>query len=193
MYGKWAGKSVGLVVDHPWPELSRSFDMIQAKEDRYIRDLLTRCRAAHDKPPKGMPNPGNRLIIYIATHWPEMQSNILELLNKLVSEGVTGHDSLLSAVKTSVKSTDGKLMQKQMQFASFVMHDYDTRGTEALSISVGFDETEVIGKARDAIVSEFGLEDIQVLTNDEAHEADTTSLRETAVPGKPQFFYYNGN
>jgi hypothetical protein len=99
MYSKYMGTDVGMVIDQRWPEPSRELDVIQQKQDKYIRDLLSNCRTAQDKA-KSKGKEMKRLIIYIASAWPEMQTNVLELLGKLVSDGITEQKALLAAVKS---------------------------------------------------------------------------------------------
>jgi hypothetical protein len=78
-----------------------------------------------------------------------------------------------------------------MKFASFIMNDYRIRGVEAFEVNVGFDEYDIVATTRDAIIREFELDDLRIMRNNEVHEADPTKIREAAVPGKPQFYFYN--
>jgi leucyl-tRNA synthetase len=43
-YGTYMGAEVGMVIDQPWPQPNREHDIIQGKQDKYIRDLLSNCR-----------------------------------------------------------------------------------------------------------------------------------------------------
>lgn len=64
-----------MVIDQSWPAESRATDLIQAKQDHYIRDILKNTRNALDKARgKGKKETVelNRLVIYIAEGWPAM-------------------------------------------------------------------------------------------------------------------------
>jgi hypothetical protein len=72
-----------------------------------------------------------------------------------------------------------------------MMGDYKARGAEAFNMNVGFDEYEAVSMTRDYIIREFELDDLQILRNEETSDADTTQIRLAAVPGKPQYYFYN--
>lgn len=64
-----------MVIDAAWPVESRAPDLIQEKQDRYMRELLKNTRNALDKARgkgKKVAVALSRLVIYIADTWPAM-------------------------------------------------------------------------------------------------------------------------
>lgn len=58
-------------------------------------------------------------------------------------------------------------------------------------MNVGFDEAEIVAQTREYLAREFELEDLAILRNNERHEADKSSIHASALPGKPQFYFYS--
>ena len=76
-----------------------------------------------------------------------------------------------------------------MQFASFTVNDYKERGLEAFELKVPFDEGVLLTHITPYLLQELSLEEVKIENKHEGE--DNKQLRDLALPGRPQFYFYD--
>lgn len=190
---KKGDEQVSTIVNEPFPQPSAEIDLILHRKHTYLKKTLHEARLALDRSrgkKKTLPVP-TKLAIYIADSFPTMHIHVLDLLTSLVSvHGAADAKLLLAKLKES-DTIAPKDKQKCLQFASFVVKDLQARGNEALEQSSAFNEHELLSQIQDYMREQLNLQQIDILPNHTAHPSDASPVREGALPGSPQFFFYN--
>jgi leucyl-tRNA synthetase len=181
------GQVQSTVVTQRFPVPSAAVDPILRRKHIYLKRALHAARIALSR--GKMKTVPTKLVIYVAESFPPLQAHILDLLHGIIAEHNSTDSKLLLAKLKENDSISPKDKQKCLQFASFVVKDLRDRGIEALDRVSAFSELELLSQAHGYIRQTLKLEEITLLESHTASPADPTGIRESALPGYPQFFF----
>lgn len=176
-----------LIVAEAFPTLSAPVSPNMTRQIDYIRSVLKIARLTIEKSAKKAKKSPKKVIAYISPDYPQELQNSLIILNQYYS---TAQNPDLKEYINLVKkmNLDKGAAQKMMQFASFTVNDYKERGLEAFELKVPYDEGLLLNHIIPYLLQELGLEEVKIENKHEGNE--NQQLRDAALPGRPQFYFY---
>ena len=188
IYQQAIGAERTLIVSESFPVLSSPISPLITRQFGYIRSILKTARIALEKSSKKAKKNPKKAIVYISQDYPLDLQNVVKLLYEYYSQ--TENQDPKEYINIIKKlNLDKAGTQKMMQFASFTLADYKERGIEAFELRLPFDEALLIYTITPYALQELGLEEIK--TENKSEGTDNAQLREAALPGRPQFYFYD--
>ena len=177
-----------LIVNEPFPTVSAPVSLICLRQMSYIRSILKIARVSQEKSAKKQKKAPKKVTVYISPDYPVDLQNILTVLYNYYSTtpNPDGKEYINIIKKMNL---DKSATQKMMQFASFTIGEYKERGLEAFELKVPFDEAVILHNLTPYVLQELALEELKIEGKHEGN--DNQQLRDAALPGKPQFFFYD--
>ncbi|CAG9320407.1 unnamed protein product [Blepharisma stoltei] len=179
----------GLVINQPFPTQTLPVDPVLLRQGEYIKTTLRNARLGKEKGSKKEGGEPKKAVVYVSVEYPELQRNIIRIMQEIYTRDANAPNSAyINAIKELGLPKAG--LQKAMQFASFAYRDYETRGIDAFELTLPFDEKSLLETIEQYAKSELGLEELLIRFSNEAIPEDKSQLRDTAAPGRPQFFFF---
>lgn len=180
----------GLIINQPYPTPSFPVDPLLLRQADYIKNTVRNARLAKEKGAKKENAEPKKAVVYTSNHYPELQQNIIRIMQEIYSRDPDApSNAYISAIKELGLPKVG--LQKAMQFASFAYKDYEIRGLDALELNLPFDERNLLEKIEGYARSQLGIDELLIRSSNETIVEDKSQLRESAVPGRPQFFFFD--
>jgi leucyl-tRNA synthetase len=188
LYQNAIGSERTLIVKEAFPSLSGPINQLIIREFSYIRSILKTARLTAEKAAKKAKKSPKKAIIYISHEYPKDLQNVLQILHDYYSQTPEPNPKeYINLIKKL--NLDKAGTQKMMQFSSFAVSEYLERGLEAFELKLPFDEAWLINTITQYALKELDLEEI--ITENKAEGTENASLREAALPGRPQFYFYD--
>lgn len=188
IYQAAVGLNKTLIVSESFPALSAPVDAVLTRQFGYIRGILKTARIANEKASKKAKKPAKKAIVYISETYPMELQGLMKVLFEYYSQ--TPNPDLKEYTNIVKKLDLNKAVtQKMMQFASFAVGEYKERGLEAFELKLPFDEALLIHTITAYALQELGLEELKI--ENKAENGENPQIREAAMPGRPQFYFYD--
>lgn len=180
-----------------WPKEGK-IDEIQIKKSNYLMDaahsfrLFYKNHLAANKSNKNMPNTPvpkpNFATIYVGEYFPPWQSCVLTTMKELyTANGDKLPDNKILSTELCKKPELKKYAKKVMPFAQAVREKMDVIGVKALSLTLDFNEMEVLQKNIEYLENTLELDGI-ALTSSSHHDAPQR-VKDECCPGSPYITY----
>lgn len=178
-----------------WPEVPEGDKALTAQRE-YIKvqssNVTSQQAQAQRKIAKGKgssfdPKQPWKLVMYIATSFPDWQNKYIDLLRDALEKSTINDDK---AVNQSVAKAAGKEMKKIMPFVQDLRKKILAGDKSAFDREVLFDEEATLQAMSPSIQRQAGAKEIEIIkvTTDSKDLPPKASLAE---PGKPQFDFIN--
>ncbi|OMJ77850.1 hypothetical protein SteCoe_22485 [Stentor coeruleus] len=188
VYQEAQGITRSFIVFEPFPKVSSPVSHLLARQLGYIRFLLKTARIANEKAVKKAKKSPKKSVVYVSSDYPQDLQRIMNLLNDYYYGNPNpDHKEYINLIKKL--NLDKAATQKAMQFASFIVSEFKERGIEAFELRLPFDESGMIEIIRAYALQELGLEEIRIENKSESTE--NQQVRDAALPGRPQFYFYD--
>ena len=187
LYQEAKGLEKTLIVSEAYPVGSASINLLLIRQLAYIRSILKTARLALEKSSKKQKKNPKKAVVYISSEFPADLQQILHLLHdyyQISNPDAKEYINIIKKLNLSKAET-----QKMMQFASFVVGEFKERGLEAFEDRLPFDEAWLIHTITPYALQELELEELKIENKNEKEE--NKQLRDAALPGRPQFYFYD--
>eukprot|EP00038_Savillea_parva_P023260 m.40180 g.40180 ORF g.40180 m.40180 type:complete len:1085 (-) comp5929_c0_seq1:1678-4932(-) len=139
-----------------------------------------------DAPAAAPPTEIAKVVVYVASEYPEWQRVVLAKLDELFDPTIgtkgTFADNRTVLGELKGNATLKSVMKKVMPFVQFVRDQVEIQGRDALSQVLPFDELEVMKTNAEYLKQTLELETIEVLP---VSETDNAKILDDCVPGNP--------
>ena len=188
-----AGKS-GCVVSTRWPKPATPEDGAITAAGEYLFGVshsLSVAVANHDKKKaKGPAVPAekpNQINVYVAHTFPRWKEMVLALLREHYSEATGEVDqAVLRVIKDHAELASFGKGKQVPQFAAMMLAECKANGIGSLSLTMPFDEAQVLRDNTAFLCAAVGVAAVHVWTEGVGVELPQPELLVAASPGKPQ-------
>lgn len=183
------------ILNARWP-MTGIVDNMLLKSSQYLMNSAHEFRLrlksyyqVSNKSKKGgdenKPQKPTHAVIWIAKSFPPWQSLVLTSLQKLYDEYGCLPDNKIIASK--LKEVEGlkKYMKKVMPFVQTTKENVEKTGTNALNLTLDFDEYSVLSENISYLINTLELEGLEIKYTVEADER----IKEDCCPGQPFIVY----
>jgi len=179
----------GSILNTAWP-VPGSVDTTVIQQSQYLMDAVRDFRLKFKsymtpaKAKKGAAGPPPEIetpthcTVYVAKSYPAWQCTVLDTMREMHTKNITDKKAL--SVEMGKKADLKKYMKRVMPFVAFMQDRVDSVGVSALDTSLPWDETAVLEKNKDYIVSSLQLEGCDL-----AWSTDMGEKGEDCKPGQP--------
>ena len=188
IYQEAIGSERTLIVSERFPALSAPVSPLITRQFAYIRSMLKTARIASEKASKKAKKTPKKAVVYISEEYPAELQSIVKLLHDYYSQTESPDPKEYTNIVKKL-GLDKAGTQKMMQFSSFAVGEYKERGLEAFELKLPFDEALLIHTITAYALQELGLEELNIENKNQGTENAQT--REAALPGRPQFHFYD--
>lgn len=212
------GKS-GSIIDARFPE-GPVEDQTLTRKASYLEENAHNLRVAHrdatqvkkKKGKKAKANeqpaaPPNAVYLFVAREYPEVSQAVIGEISRvydsdesrgmeakekfsLIKKFIGARPELQGLPAKQRKRPEGELMK----FASYILKQYESRGTDALALRMPFDERELVNANSEWFLHELPIKNLTVVCSDDVDiplgDIGVDKLKK-AVPGEPQFHFYH--